>query len=398
MSTHPQQSGDAKPKATKLSLQDRLDELLLEIEAVEPGTLDPAVLPEQSQSVGVEATPSAEAEIDALLNAPPMQTAASAAVQAEQAVEAAPAAPEPAADATTPEQADMLAALNSALQGLGDEPSADTAAPADEAASPAASPSDEAMSMEDKLQAEIAALMNAEPQVDETPATNAAVQAATTEAYDEFDGLEGSFESPESLSLTSEAVQPTTAPTSTTEDLIAQEIEGLLNTGQDEPATAASADTAIDELDKMLAQEIDADDDLAGDFQSVEDLTAGIQVPDAVASTTDDEHAATARDVAAELDSQPEDLPAASFEPITTPDSSDKDPFAEQNDQRVARQAPDWAHWLDVGREKLLSACYLINWPARRFLSNEWRATLGLISLTFAFTSSIFLFVVLVFG
>lgn len=386
--------------------------MLLEIESVEPGALDPAVLPKSAQpeatkSAAVQGSPSAEAEIDALLNAPPVQAEASPTAEAAAPAETA------ATDAATAEQAGMLAALNSALQGLNDEPPTDAPAPAsaEAAASPQSVPAEESLSMEDKLQAEIAALMNAEPQAATAAEAEASLQAATDVEPDDMDALEGSFESPESLGVASSAAATSADPTSTTEDLIAQEIEGLLNISQDEPAAQASADTAIDELDKMLAQEIDADDDLAGDFQSVEDLTAGIQVPDTAANDIDDAHAATARDVAAELDSQPEDLPDASFEPVTGPAGPDEDPFAvldqlattaEKNEQAhevsVARQAPDWAHWLEVGREKLLSTCYLVNWPARRFLNNEWRATLGLISLTFACTSSIFLLFVLILG
>lgn len=377
MSTPPEQPGDAKANKTKASLQKHLDELLLEIETVEPGAVDPASLPQQAKpavppSSAVEATPSADAEIDSLLNAPPTVTH-----------------PEPNADV------EIEALLN--------------APPADEVVTPAPLV-ESAEAIEDKLQEEITALIDAEPQDAETPPTQAAVQTTGDVEYDEFDGLEGSFESPESLAVPIQTPRSSFEPTTTTQDLIAQEIEGLLNTETDEPATAAAADTAIDELDKMLAQEIDTDDDLAGDFQSVEDLTAGIQVPDAVHSATDDEHAATARDVAAELDSQPEDLPDASFEPVAAIES-DEDPFAvldqlaataekneQEHQQRAARQAPDYAHWLEIAREKLLSTCYLINWPARRFLNNEWRATLGLISLTFACTSSIFLLFVLILG
>lgn len=357
MSTPPSQPGDGKPKKAKKPLDKQLDELLIGIEEVEPGTIDPKMLPGSFKAAECPTN----AEIQAMLNEPPAEAAA------QPQAESAP-TPEAQADTATPEQADMLAALNSALQGLTDEQPADESS--DAPAAPADTPPAEELSMEDKLQQDIASLMNAEP----------VVEASAT---------------PEDLAAT-EAVQ---GSTSSVEDQIAMEIEGLLNTGPAEPAADNTADStadnqAIDELDKMLAQEIDADDELAGDFHSVEAITAGIQVPDSATSGADDEHAATARDVAAELDNQPEDLPEATFEPVAAAESSEEDPFAvlaqiadtaEQNEQehqrRIAMQTPDWQRWLEIGKERLLNTCYAINWPARRFLSTEWRSILGIIAL-----------------
>ena len=371
MSTPPPQPGDGKPNKAKMPLDKQLDELLIGIEKIEPGTIDPAMLPssfkaEVQKGEAEEAQTPAEVNVQAPVEAAPVEA------------ETTTTPTEPAADATTPEQADMLAALNSALQGLGDEP------PDEPAAATAPPPTaDDSMSMEDKLQQEIATLMNAEPQVDAAPAPPASAEEA-----DDVDGLEGNFASPETVAAT-EAAQGTR---SSTEDQIAMEIESLLNTDQAEPADDTASDTAIDELDKMLAQEIDADDELAGDFHSVEDITAGIQVQDSATTAVDDEHAATARDVAAELDNQPEDLPASASKSAAV--EPGEDPFAvlaeiadtaekneKEHQRRIAMQTPDWQRWLEVGRERLLNACYAINWPARRFLSTEWRSILGIIAL-----------------
>jgi hypothetical protein len=343
MSTPPDQPEQHKAKKP-IELQ--LDELLIQIEEAEPGVIDPGVLP-ASYNIKSEAAPTDEA--------------APSPAPAE-------AAPKPAAE-TTPEQADMLAALNSALQEMSGGP------PADETSEPEAqAPAEPAteLSMEEKLQQEIASLINGDSKAEATPATDTSATA------------------PETQTATASAENEPS-----TEDQIAMEIEGLLNASD---KTAASADAqadqenAIDELDNMLASEIDADDELAGDFQTVDDVTAGIQVPASTAPTDDDEHAATARDVAAELDSQPEDLPAPPPQAAAIKEPAE-DPFAvlseiadtaEKNEAEHQRQAsletPKWQRWLAEAKDRLFAACYLINWPARR-LSAEWRANIGYIAL-----------------
>ncbi|MEM6257561.1 MAG: hypothetical protein AAGI37_04535 [Planctomycetota bacterium] len=358
MTTPPNQPGDTEQDKAKASIQKQLDRLLVEIEEVEPGTIEPGALPKsyQAKPTGdkpeepghAAAAETTEPEIDALLNSPP--------------AEAGP------ADEKTPEQTEMLAALNTALAGLGDGPAEDEPV-ATTGPEPAAQVADEALSMEDRLQQEINALINAEPQP--APSTEQAVSVAEADS--------------------ATAVETEAAGTST-QDQIAIEIEGLLNAEHDTATQTADApaEAAIDELDKMLAQEIDEDDELAGDFRSVEDVTAGIQVGPDEQLALDDEHAATARDVADELDSQPEDLPAMS----AAPSDSAEDPFAvlaelaETNEEkekehqaRIRMQTPNWSRWVETGREKLLNACFVINWPARRFLNTEWRANLGYIAL-----------------
>ena len=336
MTTPPNQPG----KRRDMPLEKQLDALLVEIEEAEPGVIDPGVLPSDYQ-------PKAAAQAAEQAPSTPAPAPPAAASPAE-----------PSASETTPEQADMLAALNTALQGIAGDP------PAEEAGEPEAAATQE-LSMEEKLQQEIAALMNGEPQAESK--AEASPAAATASAVAE----------------------------PSTEDQIAMEIESLLNAEQAaaEEQTEASPESSIDELDKMLASEIDADDDLAGDFQTVEDATAGIQVAVPTGPSVDDEHAATARDVAAELDSQPEDLPRAKPEPVAATEKPNEDPFAvlaeiaetaevseEEYQQQVARQQIDYRGWLDKAKDRLFSTCYLVNYPARR-LSAEWRANLGYIAL-----------------
>jgi len=369
MSTPPNQPG--RPKSNP-PIEKQLDELLVQIEETEPGAIDPGVLPE-SYRMKPEAAEAGSETAEPTSAEAPVETVAE---------------PEPAATTeTTPEQADMLAALNSALQGISTDPPADeTSEPDADAQATAPGPAEptEARSMEEKLQQEIASLMDTPPQV--------AADASPDDAADGVDDLGGSFETPEQAAAYRSP--PPAEDTPSTEDQIAMEIEGLLNADQP-PSTAdneAEDESAIDALDKMLASEIDADDELAGDFQTVEDVTAGIQVEAGPPPGVDDEHAATAREVAAELDSQPEDLPHPSAKPASA-QAPEEDPLevlaeiaetAEQNEaehqRQVALQTPDWQRWLATAKDRLFHACYVINYPARR-LSAEWRANIGYIAL-----------------
>jgi len=376
MSTPPDQPG---PKKANQPIEKQLDDLLIQIEDAEPGVIDREALPDSYNT---------KSQADA---AEPAQPAAQPPDQAsDQASEEPAPAPADQAAEPTPEQADMLAALNDALQGISDDPPAEAPSEAGvggEAAPQASAEPAEALSMEEKLQQEIASLMNSEPQAEASPPADDA---------DDTDALAGSFESPEQAAAISTPSADDAAALST-EDQIAMEIEGLLNTDKPDPEADAETDKqgAIDELDNMLASEIDADDELAGDFQTVEDVTAGIQVQAPSDPSLEDEHAATARDVAAELDSQPEDLPSPPPEPAAASarEQPAEDPFAvlseisdtaEKNEvehqRRAWLQLPTWQRWLATAKDVLFSACYAINYPARR-LSSEWRANIGYIAL-----------------
>ena len=173
-------------------------------------------------------------------------------------------------------------------------------------------------------------------------------------------------------------------------------IESLLSadtqqsTAQAQAQAESSADDApsIDELDQLLAEEIDGDEELAGDYQSVEAITAGIDTGSA--EHPEDEHAASAHDVAAELDDQPEDL-AMAGKPDDAGDldvdldavAASKPAMAVVKEQPGEEADGPRRRGLDLSamRDRLLRVCYTLNWPARRFLSPENRANLGYIAL-----------------
>lgn len=375
MKSPPGKPGEASQSAPRLSLEQRLDDLLSRIETAEPGTVDVSMLPKSFRDLAGQ---KASSQPPAAKPSPASPSAAATKAADQPLPKKAKQPVEP-----TAEQADMLAALNSALQGIGSKPAPKAPAPPAEAAKV-----DRGLSMEEKLQREIAALMSgAQPTAAKPP-------PPAPSDDDDLDALLGSFESPENLVPQTSGVSA--SQMSATEDQIALEIEGLLNAGQTK--AAAPQGSAIDELDKMLAQEIDSDDELAGDFHTVQDITAGIKVQSQESFVVDDEHAATARDVAAELDSQPESLAAMATKPVKRPQAveieEDEDPFAilnqiseiaekneKEHQQRIRMQMPNWARWLELGKTHLLNACYAINWPARHFLSSEWRANLGYIAL-----------------
>ena len=415
--TQPDQASSASD-ASELSIQEQIDKLLMEIETEEPGTIDQDHLPasfkaEQTQPPTPTPAPATEAQDaapgESATAGDPNQDVVAQAMQAfEHALDGdgntdAPAAgeaaaPEPAA--TEPEAApepaaagehdDLLASLNAALQDMNPKPAADAApaaaapettaqaepASAVAADAPADAPAEK--STESVLQDEINDLLNAPiaPEAEPEPEPEAEVAAEAAAAPD----LEAEAK-PEP--------EPVEAAPASTQDQLANEIQNLLNSdaatdAQATDATDESPDASgIEDLDKMLADEIDADDELAGDFHSVDDVTAGIDTgPD---SAGDDEHAATARDVAAELDNQPEDhlAPEPDIDPFAA--IAEIASTAEKNEkayvQDIARNKPSWRQRLEVAKQHLLKACFVINWPARRFLTTEWRANLGYIAL-----------------
>lgn len=452
------QDAEASAEAAELSVREQLDELLIAIEQQEPGTVQSDLLPasyrlnEDGDANGSQPSPaaqpqaSAEQPLEAELEAEADDVAqamaefeqalgptddspanalnlgtdadvddsqdelAAAPVESDRTADVGSDARAPAPSQTrepaTAAEADMLAALNAALTDLGggmkkdapDQPAAASAAPSEQDASTNDNVDADADTTKDAdVQAEIDALLSAEPistpqSAGDDPAANASAQV---------DGAQ---------------------PEPSTEDQIAQEIENLLSTAsasppQADPASASLANpnddpADIGDLDKMLADEIDLDtqldSDLAGDFQSVDAVTAGIQIDDG-SKTADDPHAASARDVAAELDTQPEGV-------SSNDQTFDEDPFAaiaaiaevaEKNEAehqaqvaQTSRAKPkiDWPGLKQRINAHSLRICYAINYPARRYLTHEWRETLGLISLTVACSASLFFIAVLIFG
>lgn len=355
-----------------LSVQEQLDRLLAQIETEEPGTVDAEALPTGYQSPHAQAKPAfkpaAQPDLSMFAGQASSDDLSEAMQSFEQAldtdrpmasVDTSNEAPKAAGPAPTPAEnlgeTDMLAALNAALKDLSPG-GANKPAP-----SPKPAPAEPALLDEEALQAEINALLNAP--------------------------LNAPPRGPSQEQPFAEQASASQQAQSSTEDQIAEEIESLLHAEAQSTAEAGVSDqaqdsTSIDELDEILAGEIDEDEELAGDFQSVDSLTAGIDTGRSKAKI--DEHAATAHDVAAELDNQPED-----FASEPSPDMDiDLDEIAGRK-QRIASVRQDepvqahssWRDRLGLVQEKLLQLCFVINWPARRFLSMENRANLGYIAL-----------------
>lgn len=357
--TNTPKTADA-PQEAELSLEEQLEHLLTQIEEAEPGTLSQDTAPEPAKTDPVQA------EIEALLASEPATPSSEPPTNTSD-------------DAQAADETSMLAALESALRDLDPEKDAGHAEPASTTTSDV------------ELQEEINDLLNSAPQLlpeqpEAPPSEPVALEAAA----------------PEAVAAAEPAPSPVPAAELTDEERIAQEIEDLLNV--DAPDDAKTPPPNIDDIDKMLANEIDADDDLLGDFHSVQDVTAGIQTQQPPAQ---DEYAASAQDVAAELDTQPEDLPPVPTPPpnLAAKQAPQEDPLAvlsqiadtaEQADiQYQAQQAElakkppiDWAAKLDDARRRLLRTCFVINWPARRFLSLEHRANLGYIALLNLFAAA----------
>lgn len=162
------------------------------------------------------------------------------------------------------------------------------------------------------------------------------------------------------------------------------------------PAGARGEPEPIGQIDQMLADQ--ADEAMSGDFETVtdlleepspaeEDLDGAFQAPeqlegaDELAGTTaDDQHAAPvsagAAEVAAELDSQPEDLPAAA--PMTPRGVAAAMAAGPVKGKAVINLAA-----IRAAERALKRICAVINSPVMR-LSPEWRDTIGWIALAVA--------------
>lgn len=388
-----------KQAQPELSLQEQIDQLLTQIETQEPGTIENKHLPgsfRKQAAANLDALPpqppakptapdsatQASAQVDDVVAQAMQEVAAEQDPAPDETAEAAAAfeqALEPASEATATEPAeaapqpdhlpaeqDLLASLNDALQQFNtptkDQPEPQAAppqAPTADAPAPAKRSGTEP-STEQQLQDEINALLNADPFTTPEPAAPQE-QAAATEPEAEPQAQQDP------------------------EDQLASEIASLLDENQ---APAKPGDPTIDDLDKMLADEIDADDELAGDFHSVDDVTAGIDTAAVENLQVDDTHAATASDVAAELDDQPEDNPPAEAPPANEDALSailEVASIAQENEQKhrdeLAGNTPGWRGRITRLRIRALRWCYALNWPARRYLTLEWRANLGYIAL-----------------
>lgn len=289
--------------------------------------------------------------------APPAVAEAQAAAPPEPTIEPTPMQPPP-AEATpsapaapTPANAPVQAAEPDAVKSLEDEIAALFAEqPVDaELESVAAQ-----FSERDQQQAEIEKQMFARPQAQ----PKAEAPAETAEAAEE----------------------------PSTEDLIAAEIEGLLNSEADAPDVVDPSETGEDpsiaEIDQLLASQAEQEEELVGDFQSVDDVAAGI-VPQGPGQKLSEvvPSEGSADTIAAELDSQPENQP----------DTFKPKPAAERADEPQKHAAAGHLRdrlvaipWRAIGRQiewVALWVCGLINWPVRRLLAPEWRSYVGYIAV-----------------
>ena len=296
--------------------------------------------------------------------------------QAEEAPDAP--APAPAAEPAEPVAADdgnaqMLASLNQALDGL--RPSTPPAQPVAQTPAPAAAPPPPE-----------------QPPVQPEPAPASDAQDSDKDIEAEIEALLAEQPiDPTVMAAAQEIAQKDKVQAQQDQEKLQQRAQDAAKSlGQDPAALSAkSPDTpqntpSIDQIDQMLAEEIDNDDELTGDFQSVEDIAAGIiptgegekiQLDDDSGQSR--EHArvdppagASASDVAAELDNQPEnklhETPAQGEQAQPIP---------------KARRRINVKKLLHQGERAALHLCAAINWPARQFLSLEWRSTLGYIAL-----------------
>jgi hypothetical protein len=161
------------------------------------------------------------------------------------------------------------------------------------------------------------------------------------------------------------------------------EIDSLLAAELEAPAQAAAAaepgpadspaaepDPTIDQIDQMLAMEAEDDEELIGEFFSSDDVISGI-----TPGTGEAYNAQSQDDPADEPAPADQAIAAAPAEPATAADGAPAEADA------ARRFRFDWHRALAVADRVALRVCWLLNWPARRYLSREWRATLGYLAL-----------------
>ena len=191
------------------------------------------------------------------------------------------------------------------------------------------------------------------------------------------------------------AFEPSAAQTSSVDRMIDQQIDETIALVEQQTVAAGARGEPepIGQIGQMLADQ--ADEAMSGDFEMVtdlleepspadEDLDRAFQAPeelegaDELAGTTaDDQRAAPvsagAAEVAAELDSQPEDLPAAA--PMTRRGAAATTAAGPVKGKEVINPAA-----IRAAERALKRICAVINTPVMR-LSPEWRNTVGWIAL-----------------
>ncbi len=180
------------------------------------------------------------------------------------------------------------------------------------------------------------------------------------------------------------AAAAVTADTDVPDDQsLVAEIDSLLAAELEAPAQAAAAaepepadnpaaepDPTIDQIDQMLAMEAEDDEELIGEFFSSDDVISGITPGTGEAYNAQSEDA-------------PDDEPAPADQAIAAAPAAPTTPADEDPGEagRRKRFGFDWHGALAVVDRVALRVCWLLNWPARRYLSREWRATLGYLAL-----------------
>ena len=148
------------------------------------------------------------------------------------------------------------------------------------------------------------------------------------------------------------------------DNLLAAELEEAPETIPDTPAPEPEPEPTIDQIDQMLAAEADEEDDLAGEFFSSDAIAADAVLGE---GETYDPHSPSG---------SPLDATPAQPLPADAPEATDASASARGLAGRL-----DWRKILAALDRAALQVCWLLNWPARRFLNTEGRATLGYVAL-----------------
>lgn len=196
----------------------------------------------------------------------------------------------------------------------------------------------------------------------EAPADNDEPATPTPQAVEPVAAVQPDSDLPDDQSLVAEI-----------DSLLAAELEAPAKAAEEAaPETGESAadvpDPTIDQIDQMLAMEAEDDDDLIGEFFSSDDVISGITPGTGEAYLASDE-------AESEKETANKPSPATQPEPAATatPTPEEAAPGKRLN--------IDWRRVLAVADRLSLRLCWLLNWPARRYLSSEWRATLGYLAL-----------------
>ncbi|XAM01250.1 hypothetical protein OT109_07635 [Phycisphaeraceae bacterium D3-23] len=316
------------------------------------------------------ATPEAEAKplpdtLDALL----------ADDQADAQVETPAAAEAGAGEVTHADQASAVAEIDALLS--------QPPAPVDEAASAGAAPQGASVATgmdipnnpsSADLDAELEALL-AESPID-AEVLNAAEDMAKRDAEEAERNQEALRQRAEEAA-NAMALAARGEPDEQADEDITAEINGLLAAEEEAAAEEAASDTGddapaqdptIDQIDQMLAEGTDDEDDaIDGAFYSAQDVATDNLVGPGETLPDDATLPGTFDTTDASADDKADEETQAEAEPDKL---SLRDKLT-----RYGKPA------LRIAGKLALQGCWLLNWPARKFLTTQWRATLGYVAL-----------------